>query len=240
MALAAVAAGLHERGGTVSRIATVSHPRARPGDWSHGSLVTRLTPPNVGKRLLPFALAVAACAGGRTELEEPVGATHAKTPRPGPDPRRAERAEPSEVEQEPSERRPRSSGEPRCPLPDVPAEAPRFSTDDFWLRPRAITILADLARCLRRTGQSIVVVGHADPRGGERYNVGLGLQRAKAVRRFLVKRGVPAERIAVDSCGEALAVGVAPESRARDRYVAIHPAETWRHGCQSSPWALGK
>jgi peptidoglycan-associated lipoprotein len=44
--------------------------------------------------------------------------------------------------------------------------------------------------------------GYCDERGGEKPNLALGERRAKAVREFLVKNGVAADRLSVVSKGE--------------------------------------
>lgn len=48
----------------------------------------------------------------------------------------------------------------------------------------------------------VVVVGHADWRGSERYNRRLSLARARAVARFFARRGVAGSRIEVRALGE--------------------------------------
>lgn len=49
------------------------------------------------------------------------------------------------------------------------------------------------------TGQKLVIVGHADPIGGYQAAVNYGYARALTVRNYLVKNGVPANRLAVFS-----------------------------------------
>lgn len=49
---------------------------------------------------------------------------------------------------------------------------------------------------------TIRVTGHTDGRGADEYNVALGQRRARAVRDYLVARGITAGRIALDSRGE--------------------------------------
>jgi peptidoglycan-associated lipoprotein len=46
------------------------------------------------------------------------------------------------------------------------------------------------------------VTGHTDSRGSDEYNVALGQRRARAVRDYLVQRGIGSERITLDSRGE--------------------------------------
>ena len=63
--------------------------------------------------------------------------------------------------------------------------------------------LGRLAELLARMdGMLIRVEGFADPRGDAEYNEQLSAERAVAVRDTLIRAGVPAERITVDSYGE--------------------------------------
>ena len=51
-------------------------------------------------------------------------------------------------------------------------------------------------------GIAIKVTGHTDSRGSDEYNVALGQRRARAVRDYLVQRGISSDRITLDSRGE--------------------------------------
>jgi outer membrane protein OmpA-like peptidoglycan-associated protein len=165
----------------------------------------------------------AACASERVRLEQPVGGTHVDTP---------PRSEPESPF--PSGEAPLAAPEepPTCAIPNDYGDALRFPTDGFETFPRGTEMLHDLATCLLETGQSIVIIGYADPRGSEDHNFTLGIERAKAVRRILLRLGVPEERIDVGSCGEAGARGVGPESWKFDRVVAILPAGTEYRRCE--------
>jgi outer membrane protein OmpA-like peptidoglycan-associated protein len=112
----------------------------------------------------------------------------------------------------------------KCDLPDTPSDAPQFDFDEAALRPRGEGILEQLARCLQSgnmMGQTISVVGHADPRGSEEYNYSLGEQRARAAADYLQQRGVPSSQIAVESRGEEDASGHDEQSWQLDRNVQI-------------------
>lgn len=50
--------------------------------------------------------------------------------------------------------------------------------------------------------RKVLVEGHCDSRGPARYNLVLGERRAKAVKEYLVKAGVPSAQIAVVSYGK--------------------------------------
>lgn len=117
-----------------------------------------------------------------------------------------------------------------CDLPDERPEAPRFDYDQADLRPRGETILSDVSRCLQEgplRDADIAIIGHADPRGSDAYNLDLGRRRAASARDFLVDSGVPAERLTVISRGESQAQGDDPASWALDRRVEI---DLWPSG----------
>lgn len=50
--------------------------------------------------------------------------------------------------------------------------------------------------------KKIIVQGYTDPRGTEAYNMKLGEKRADAVKNYIVKSGIDANRISVVSLGE--------------------------------------
>ncbi len=52
-------------------------------------------------------------------------------------------------------------------------------------------------------GEFVAIEGAADPRGSRDYNLALGERRAKAVRDYLIRRGVAPERVTILSVGEA-------------------------------------
>jgi outer membrane protein OmpA-like peptidoglycan-associated protein len=115
----------------------------------------------------------------------------------------------------------------RCNLPDTPGEAPLFEYDEANLQDRGKSILDGVAQCLKSgalQNESVTITGHADPRGPEAYNQGLGMRRAQAARDYLVNAGVPEGRIRVDSSGEQQAVGSDSESFERDRRVEVEVA----------------
>lgn len=119
--------------------------------------------------------------------------------------------------------------------PDAEAEPPpdtrsscalrpvAFAFDDATLDDRARDALTENARCLRARGDvaRLVLVGHADPRGTEEYNLALGERRAEAVRSYLRSLGVDEDRVEVQSMGEELASGEDEAGWSRDRRVDL-------------------
>ncbi len=112
----------------------------------------------------------------------------------------------------------------RCDLPNEPAAAPQFDFDEAALRPRGEGILEGLARCMldgNMKGQSIAVVGHADPRGSDSYNFALGNRRAQAAADYLKAHGVASSQVWVTSRGEQDATGSGEQAWQLDRNVQI-------------------
>lgn len=81
-------------------------------------------------------------------------------------------------------------------------------------------ILEEKAAILRANPNlRIEITGHCDERGTRPYNQALGLRRAEAAKRFLVQRGISADRITVRSRGEdePLEAGRNAQAWARNR-----------------------
>jgi peptidoglycan-associated lipoprotein len=78
-----------------------------------------------------------------------------------------------------------------------------FDYDQFNIRDDQRATLQRNADYLRRwTTVRVSIEGHADTRGTNEYNLGLGQRRAAAIRDYLVGVGVAAERMVVVSKGE--------------------------------------
>jgi peptidoglycan-associated lipoprotein len=65
------------------------------------------------------------------------------------------------------------------------------------------------------------LVGHADPRGEEEYNMVLGGRRADNVQHFLVSVGLPTGQAMTTSRGEMDATGTDEAGWAKDRRVDV-------------------
>lgn len=102
-----------------------------------------------------------------------------------------------------------------------------FAFDSSGLSELAKKTIGELATCFTSgplKGQTILLAGHADPRGTDQYNTKLGKSRAQAVGDYLVKRGMPKKQIVVESHGEQEA-SANPISWPHDRRVDISIAE---------------
>ena len=99
-------------------------------------------------------------------------------------------------------------------------EAPVFSFDDNALDEGARQSLQRAADCLQRERTTrYVLIGRADNRGEQEYNLALGERRARAVQRYLLSLGVLPDRIAVSTEGDLAATGTDEDGWRRDRRV---------------------
>jgi len=99
-----------------------------------------------------------------------------------------------------------------------------FATGRAELLPVAMPRLDKLAAFLNQFPEkTLVIEGHTDSVGGERYNQELSERRAEAVRAALAARGVNPSRMAASGCGKAFPVASngTPEGRQMNRRVEV-------------------
>ncbi len=70
-------------------------------------------------------------------------------------------------------------------------------------------------------GRTLELVGRADPRGAEEYNMALGDRRANTIRDHLSGHGMALDKLAPSSRGKLDAVGTDEDGWQRDRRVDI-------------------
>lgn len=78
-----------------------------------------------------------------------------------------------------------------------------FDYDKYDVRPDEVqTATANAAFLARHIEINLIIAGHCDERGSDEYNLGLGENRASAIRDWLVANGVSADRIRIVSYGK--------------------------------------
>ena len=78
-----------------------------------------------------------------------------------------------------------------------------FDYDQFSVRSADQQLLSRKADILRANpGLRIRIVGHADERGSDEYNLSLGMRRAVGAKEYLVRLGIDGGRIETASLGE--------------------------------------
>ena len=104
-----------------------------------------------------------------------------------------------------------------------------FDFDKAVLKPEAQSKLSDLVEKMKTISVEVVIaVGHADSVGSDAYNQRLSLRRAEAVKKFLVSKGVEANRIYTEGKGESspAADNRTREGRAKNRRVEVEVVGT--------------
>lgn len=113
----------------------------------------------------------------------------------------------------------RGSTMPTYSDPSLVAWGPslHFCFNESTVRAPVQGAIRRLAMQLRRERPSrVVIVGHGDREGMCRYNDGLGLRRAEAVRRALIGAGLSATKIEIASLGERRPLDFGSTSEAHD------------------------
>jgi outer membrane protein OmpA-like peptidoglycan-associated protein len=125
------------------------------------------------------------------------------------------------------------------PVAQAPAPAPppapvkkkivlrsvHFDFDKSDIRADARPILDEAVQILKEEGTvAVIVAGHTDSVGTDAYNMRLSARRAGAVRDYLVKNGVAADRIKAEGFGESkpVASNDTDDGRQQNRRVELH------------------
>lgn len=104
----------------------------------------------------------------------------------------------------------------------------KFDYDKDELTPDDRNVLDQLAQCLMTgalKGKAVSLIGRADPRGTEEYNMGLGSRRASSVGKYLEHLGVGEPQLAVTTRGALDATGTDEQTWANDRRVDVQLAQ---------------
>jgi peptidoglycan-associated lipoprotein len=99
-----------------------------------------------------------------------------------------------------------------------------FAYDSANVRAQDKAVLKKLADCFSTgplKGRELRLVGHADPRGDEEYNMVLGGRRADNVKTAIAAQGLSAAKIATTSRGKLDATGSDEAGWAKDRRVDV-------------------
>ncbi|HEY6176456.1 MAG TPA: OmpA family protein [Kofleriaceae bacterium] len=103
-------------------------------------------------------------------------------------------------------------------------QAPKFDFDQFELLREDRDVLDQVASCLTTgplRGRTIQLVGRADPRGTEEYNLGLGARRAESVQQYLQRLGVSPGQLSQTTRGALDATGTDEAGWREDRRVDL-------------------
>jgi len=109
----------------------------------------------------------------------------------------------------------------RCGISD---EATYFAYNSSSVSKQVDSLLGQVVKCFTTgplAGETLSLVGHADPRGDEEYNYVLGGRRASQVEQRLQSLGLPQDKVSTTSRGEAHASGTDESGWAQDRRVDL-------------------
>jgi peptidoglycan-associated lipoprotein len=108
-----------------------------------------------------------------------------------------------------------------CGITDAEAY---FAYDSANVKPEYRKVLKKLADCFA-TGplkdKTMLLVGHADKRGDDNYNLALGGQRADNVKKVISTEGLSADKIETSSRGEMDSTGEDEAGWSKDRRVDV-------------------
>ena len=108
------------------------------------------------------------------------------------------------------------------------AAAPKFEYDQYELTAEDRAVLDQIATCLTTgalKGKAVSLIGRADPRGTEEYNMGLGSRRSHSVGQYLGRLGVGEPQMLVTTRGAIDATGTDEATWREDRRVDIQLAQ---------------
>jgi peptidoglycan-associated lipoprotein len=111
-----------------------------------------------------------------------------------------------------------------CGIEAAATANPTFDYNKEELTPEDRTVLDQLATCMTTgalKGKAVSLIGRADPRGTEEYNLGLGSRRAASVSTYLEHLGVGQPQLAVTTRGALDATGTDEAGWAKDRRVDV-------------------
>jgi outer membrane protein OmpA-like peptidoglycan-associated protein len=111
-----------------------------------------------------------------------------------------------------------------CGIAVTKNATPKFDYDQDELTEDDRTVLGQIATCLTTgplKGKAVALIGRADPRGTEEYNLGLGSRRSHSVSQYLGRLGVKEAQLGVTTRGAIDATGTDEAGWKEDRRVDI-------------------
>lgn len=99
-----------------------------------------------------------------------------------------------------------------------------FDVNSAALKPQSMQTLDQIAAVMKNNPDSdIIVKGHTDSTGAEKYNQDLSERRAKAVKNYLITKDVAAARITALGFGKTMPIAPndTPDGREKNRRVEI-------------------
>ncbi|KYC40148.1 cell envelope biogenesis protein OmpA [Scytonema hofmannii PCC 7110] len=118
-----------------------------------------------------------------------------------------QRIQPPQCTSRPIPPKPEPEPEPEIPPEPIRIQVPRnvhFALDKSFISQESAAVLDRVAEVLQQYPFIVIELqGHADPRASDAYNQALGRRRALSVRNYLLRKGIPPERMTIRSFGES-------------------------------------
>ena len=171
-----------------------------------------------------LALIVAALVGCGSDKPKPVKPTVTKTEKPAPAADNKQLEQVAKNEQVSPNLSLAGDILKLCGITAAATANPTFDYDKEELTPEDRSVLDQLATCLTKgplKGKAVALIGRADPRGTEEYNLGLGSRRSASVSTYLAHLGVTEPQLAVNTRGALDATGTDEAGWQKDRRVDI-------------------
>ncbi len=121
---------------------------------------------------------------------------------------------------------PANLAKPAPPVKQLVLGGVNFDTNQATLTQAGRDIIDQNAETLKQWADAkIVITGHTDSRGSEKYNLDLSFHRAQAVRDYLISKGIPAHLLITRGLGEArpIADNNTAAGRSQNRRVELVP-----------------
>jgi outer membrane protein OmpA-like peptidoglycan-associated protein len=98
-----------------------------------------------------------------------------------------------------------------------------FETGKYNIKEQYKAKLIEIINHLKSTNQAILIVGHTDSVGSDRYNQALSELRAREIYKFFIKNGIDKNRLDYIGYGEEqpIATNATSEGRAKNRRVEL-------------------
>jgi peptidoglycan-associated lipoprotein len=111
-----------------------------------------------------------------------------------------------------------------CKIAGEQRITPQFRYNDDDLLPDDRVVLDTIAKCLTNgvlKGRSVRLIGRADPRGTDEYNLALGSKRSSAVSEYMNEHGIKIAQLVETTRGAIDATGTDEAGWRNDRRVDI-------------------
>ncbi len=108
-----------------------------------------------------------------------------------------------------------------------------FDVDKATIKPQSYKQLDELVELMKlKKGMEIEIAGHTDNTGSEAHNKVLSQERAEAIKKYLVKKGINPKRIKAVGYGasEPIATNDTPEGRAKNRRIEVRVLKEYKIG----------